>query len=488
MPLLEKTEYIPTEKYAHGSELLAYARRIGEKLDLYSRAVFQTEVKVLRWDETTATWSVETSRNDTIRARFVIPVAGPLHLAKLPDLPGIEIFQGESFHSSRWNYDYTGGSSAGCLSKLSNKKVGIIGTGATAVQIIPYLGSYAQQLYVFQRTPSIIDVRGNKVTDYEWARSLQKGWQQHRMDNFATIVSGGYAEEDLVADGWTDIFKTLRPHADKFKQMGPTPELAAAKLQLADFQKMDQIRGRVDTKVENSDVANSLKPWYNYFCKRPCCHDQYLDTFNLPNVELVDTRGDGVEAITPKGIMANGKEYEVDLIVYATGFDYGTDWTKRAGLEIYGRGGLTMTEKWSQGASTFHGWATRGFPNCFLISLTQSGQTPNFIHVTNEVAKLLAYVVSKCEQDGVRTIEPTEEAENDWVNTIIEKGQRRKEFLSQCTPGYLNNEGRFDLKAVRNTVYGGGPLEFLDIVKKWMDNDEFEGMDTTMKETNGRAK
>jgi cation diffusion facilitator CzcD-associated flavoprotein CzcO len=474
MPLLEETDYLPTEKYAHGDELRAHAVRIGRHFDLYRRTLFQTEVLGLRWNDSKGFWSVETNRKDNIRAQFVIPVAGPLHRPKLPGLRGIESFQGKSFHSSRWDYNYTGGNAAGGLTKLSDKRVGIIGTGATAVQIVPQLGKYAKEVYVFQRTPSSIDVRNNSPTDKEWAKTLKRGWQQERMDNFNTILGGGHEEVDLVADSWTAIFRFIAPDPTRLKnkELQTTP----ADIQLADFKKMESLRARVAAVVEDKDRAESLKPWYNYYCKRPCCHDEYLKAFNRSNVNLIDTNGQGVEAITSRGAVANGIEHELDCLIYATGFEWVTDWTHKSGMEIYGQNCITMTDRWRDGALTYHGWASCGFPNCFFLSNIQAAQTPNFMYVTGEQAKHFAYIIAQCQKRGIRNFEPTAEAEKAWVAESIETGKRRAEALQGCTPGYLNHEGEFTLRAQRNSPYGGGVLAFFDILRKWREANKLAGL------------
>lgn len=475
MPLVEELGYMPTEKYARAKELLKHSEMIGKKWDLYSKALFQTEVKAMRWNEESGRWSVETSRNDSIRARFVVPAAGPLHRPKLPGLSGVESFKGHSFHSSRWDYDYTGGDPSGNLTKLANKRVGIIGTGATAVQIVPHLGEWAKETYVFQRTPSSIDVRGNRPTDESWVKSLEPGWQQKRMDNFNIIVNGGEQPEDLVEDGWTDILKMLLSRPKDGGKVDPVK--AMADRQLADFKKMEGVRARASAIVKDPDTAESLKPWYNQFCKRPCFHDEYLQTFNRPNVHLIDTRGNGVEAITEKGIVANGKEYEIDCLIYATGFELATDWSHRSGMEIYGRDGLSTAQAWKEGHTTLHGWTSPGFPNCFWISIVQAALTPNFIHVTADQAKHIAYVIGKCNKENVRTVEATNEAAEKWIQIILEMGKLRAEYSKDCTPGYYNNEGRPSAKGKRNAAYGGGSPAFLKILEDWRNADKFEGLD-----------
>jgi cation diffusion facilitator CzcD-associated flavoprotein CzcO len=473
MPLLEEVDYMPTEKYARAKELLQHSRMIGEKFDLYSRALFQTETREMRWIEEEGKWVTHTARGDKIKSRFIIPAAGPLHRPKLLGVPGIEDFKGHSFHSSRWDFGYTGGDPSGGLHKLKDKRVGIIGTGATAVQIVPHLGEWAKQVYVFQRTPSSIDVRANRPTDQEWVRSLKKGWQKERMNNFDSIVSGGFEKEDMVADGWTDIIRMLiTAKVDRTK-----PVEAAAKLQLADFKKMESIRARVDKIVRNKATADSLKPYYNQFCKRPCFHDEYLDTFNRPNVQLVDTQGQGVDRITEKGIVVNGEEYEVDCLIYATGFEVANEWAHKTGMEIYGRNGMTTSQKWKDGASTLHGWSSRDFPNCFWVSIVQAALTPNFMHVTAEQARHFAYVISECTKRDIRTVEPTQEAEEAWCETIVKGTAIRADFFRECTPGYYNNEGKPSMAAARNATYGFGSQAFLKILMDWREANDLAGLD-----------
>jgi cation diffusion facilitator CzcD-associated flavoprotein CzcO len=479
LPLLEEIGYIPKEKYTRADEILAHSRNIAEHYGLYDGALFQTEVVSLTWDDGSARWLVATNCGDELRARFVCMASGPLHRPKLPGVPGVGSFAGHTFHTSRWDYDYTGGDSEGGLTKLADKVVGIIGTGATAVQCVPHLGAGAKQLYVFQRTPSSIDVRNNRPTDPEWAASLEPGWQQRRMENFNNLVTGIPEPEDLVGDGWTDIIGKLLVQMRQADTTDTSPEGLAKTVELADFDKMESIRSRVDTIVADPNTADALKPWYRQFCKRPCFHDDYLQSYNRPNVTLVDTDGKGVDRITERGIVVGDTEYELDCLIFATGFEVGTDYTRRAGCEVVGRDGLTLTEKWHDGAATLHGMHTHGFPNLLIFSLQQSGFTANFPHALDEQSKHAAYILRHVLDHDVRTFEVSQEAEDAWVQTILELAQFNLDFLESCTPGYYNNEGKPSERGIRNGFYGAGSVAFFNVIADWRAKGDLPGMDLT---------
>jgi cyclohexanone monooxygenase len=477
LPLLEELNYIPKEKYAYRPEIQAHGQAIGRHYDLYENACFQTRVTEIRWDEGAARWILSTNHEDRIRARFVCMAIGPLSRPKLPGIPGVELFQGHSFHTSRWDYAYTGGDAGGNLRGLRDKRVGIIGTGATAVQCIPLVGEAAEHLYVFQRTPSSIDVRGNRPTDPQWVETLKPGWQQHRIDNFSILVSGGFQEVDLVSDGWTDIIRNLSGLADS-GELGGSPEELAAQVERADFQKMEQIRARVDALVSDPVVAEALKPYYRQFCKRPCFHDDYLPTFGRPNVTLVDTQGKGVERITPSAVVVDGRDYPLDCLIYATGFEVGTDYTRRAGCEIIGRDGLSLTSKWADGVSTFHGLVSRGFPNCFFMGGMQSGITPNFTELYNEQSQHIAYVIEHGLKHAVRTVETSQQAEAEWVDKILGSAAATGGFSQDCTPGYYNNEGKpGEGPGWFGGNFAGGAQEFFKVLREWRAKGDLQGLE-----------
>lgn len=477
LPLCEELNFVPKEKYTHAPEILAHSRAIGEKFNLYEHACFQTEVERMEWDEDNKLWTVYTNRGDKMRAQYVCMANGPLNRPKLPGIPGISEYQGHTFHTSRWDYGYTGGGPEGNLSRLRGKRVGIIGTGATAIQCVPHLAQGADELFVFQRTPSSVDVRANRPTDPEWAASLKPGWQQARMDNFMTLVSGGFADEDLVNDGWTEIIRNLGSMVN-FKGMGRlSPAEIAEKMELADFQKMEQIRARAEADVADKDTAESLKPYYRQFCKRPCFNDEYLPSFNLPGVHLIDTDGVGVERFTQAGLVANGQEFELDCVIFATGFEVGTDYTRRSGYDLIGRNGQSLKDKWADGIATLHGMQTSGFPNCFIISQAQSGFTVSFPHAMNEQAKHIAYIIQQVARSNAKVVEVTEEAEQEWVQEIIKMSRLSESFQAECTPGYYNNEGKPNPKSVQNGSYGAGPVKFFKVIEGWREEGTLAGLE-----------
>ncbi|MGV0747665.1 flavin-containing monooxygenase [Mycolicibacter minnesotensis] len=465
MPLLEELGYVPTEKYAKGPEIFAHCQRIARHYDLYSDACLQTEVTEIRWHQATSRWVITTNRGDAFRARFVSMANGYLQKPKLPGIPGIDGFAGRTFHTSRWDYDYTGAD----LDRLADKRVGIIGTGATAIQCVPRLAEAARHLYVFQRTPSTVDVRGNRPTDPQWAAELEPGWQQRRMENFQILTAGGQADEDLVDDAWTSLTKQM----PIVNAGGPNAA------EMADFAKMAEIRGRVDSLVNDPTTAEALKPWYGYYCKRPCFHDEYLQAFNRDNVTLVDTKGRGVEQITASGAVVDGIEYPLDCLVFATGFEVGTDYCRRTGFEVIGRDGVPLTERWADGVRTFHGLHVSGFPNCFIESIAQSGFTVNFPYLIDTQSRHVAWVIAHALQQSVAALEATEEAEQGWVDAVVARSDVIAGRRETCTPGYYNREGHANTRLRQDSFFFGGPTEYADILTAWRESGTLEGFTIT---------
>ena len=482
LPLLEELDYMPEHKYSFAPEILEHSKRIARYYNLYENACLQTAITQLSWDAKDNRWIIGTDRNDRMRARYVAMANGPLSRPKLPGIQGINDYKGHTFHTSRWDYNYTGGNSFGNLSGLKDKRVGIIGTGATAVQCIPHLGEWAKQLYVFQRTPSSIDERNNHETDQAWAKSLEPGWQQKRMDNFNVLVSGGDQPEDLVADGWTDIMRNLTGIAAKLasRKLGRrlTKGERAELMEVADYKKMNAVRARAQKIVNDEKTAELLQPWYRQFCKRPCFHDEYLDTYNRGNVTLVDTNGRGVERLTETGVVANGEHFEIDCLIFATGFEVGTSYTRRSGYDIVGRGGQTLSEHWQEGLRTFQGLTSHGFPNCFFLGFTQTAVTVNVPHALNEQAKHVAHILQAARDRGTPTVEPTAQAEEDYVQEIAKSANVGARFYAECTPGYYNSEGkRGNRSGFFSDMHSAGAIKFFKLLKDWRDEGSLEGLD-----------
>ncbi|WAC91483.1 flavin-containing monooxygenase [Mycobacterium sp. Aquia_213] len=471
IPLLEELGYIPVEKYAKGAEIFAHCQRIAQQYDLYRDALLRTDVQEIRWDATQSRWVIRTNRGDEMRAKFVSMANGYQAKPKLPGIPGLGSFRGHTFHTSRWDYGYTGAK----LENLTGQRVGIIGTGATAVQCVPHLGAAAGHLYVFQRTPSSVDVRANAATDPQWANTLQPGWQRERIQNFQILTAGGQAPEDLVADAWTSITRKLP--VMRHDDASVDPEQRGRDIELADFAKMEEIRARVDGIVADRATAEALKPWYGYFCKRPCFHDDYLQTFNRDNVTLVDTHGRGVERITESGVVVGGAAYQLDCLIFATGFEVGTDYSRRTGFELIGRDGVSLTERWGDGVRTFQGLCANGFPNCFIESISQAGLTVNFPYLLDVQASHAAWIIAWALEHGATEVEASPAAEAAWVDTVVARSTATAERAKTCTPGYYNREGKADAKTRQGSFFFGTPTEYADILAAWRAQGDLAGLD-----------
>ncbi|GIF16635.1 flavin-containing monooxygenase [Actinoplanes teichomyceticus] len=468
MPLLEEVGYVPQWRYAPGEEIRRHAMAIAKQFDLYADALFHTRATELRWNDDTAEWTVTTDRGDRFRARYVMVSSGTLTQPKLPGIPGIETFRGHTFHTSRWDYGYTGGDQDGGLHKLAGKRVGVVGTGATGIQVIPHVARDAEHLYVFQRTPSSVDVRDNRPIDPAWAATLKPGWQRERMDNFLTIVTGGHADQDLIDDGWTATARLQRQMLTGTLDPTISAEERDHLDELADFRKMDQIRARVDEIVTDPATAELLKPWYRYMCKRPTFSDLYLQTFNRPDVTLVDTADTGgITALTETAVVVGQQRYEVDCVIFATGFEVGISGVVSGTLPVHGRDGLPLLDHWRNGPRSLHGFSSHGFPNLFHLGALQNAASVNFVHVLQEQATHIAAVIAEAARRGARRIEPTAEAEQRWVDTIRETAPDTFTFQADCTPGYYNGEGR--PRPVNNS-FGPGPVVFHELLRDWREN------------------
>ena len=469
LPLLEDTGYMPTEKYAKAPEIFAYCQLLGRTFDLYRGALFQTEVEDMRWDESRKRWNVMTSRHDMLSAKFIVIAGGVLHKAKLPGIPGIETYAGRAFHTSRWDYSYTGGSSQTLMEKLADKRVGIIGTGATAVQVVPKLAEAAKELFVFQRTAACVGVRNNKPTDPEWFKSLKPGWQAERTRNFTQAVTGAQPAVDMIDDEWTKM-----NWVDTRKL--PENDEEALELERIDFENMERVRQRIADVIKDPVTAELMMPWYSQSCKRPCFHDEYLPAFNRPNVHLVDTDGKGVNEINESGVIVNGVEYPVDLLIFASGFEVTTGYTHRLGFDPKGRNGVSLSEAWAEGPATLHGVLSNGFPNMFMISTVQGAQATNFVHSITEAAQHVAFLIEQCVKGDIGTIEPETAAQDNWFDTLFAQLWGIARYNATCTPGYLNSEGGGDMRSARAIAWMTSVLGFAEYVENWRQQGDLAGL------------
>ena len=403
LPLLEETGYVPTMKFASGFEILEHCQRLAERFGFYEHCLFHTTVEQTTWDEDTQRWTVTTDRGDAMKARFVILANGILTTPKLARIKGMETFKGEAFHTSRWDYNVD----------LQGKRIGIIGTGATAVQAIPELAKIAKELYVFQRTPSSIDVRDQRATTDEerqtWA--TEPNWARARRARFAKISAGRtamHANDDYLAGKVSD-FKERKTYDREL-----TPEELMQKQLDANFRIMEQIRARVDAIVQDPKTAAALKPYYPDGCKRPTFHDEYLPAFNLPHVHLIDTAPLGVTEINERGVVHDGVEYPVDVLVYATGFQWMATSTFNM---IVGRGGRSLRQKWQdEGTKTFLGLHSEGFPNLFIVSGPQGGGGSfNFTDVIETHGDYIVWMLETMRERGDKTVDVRPELEADYA-------------------------------------------------------------------------
>jgi cation diffusion facilitator CzcD-associated flavoprotein CzcO len=479
LPMLEELGYVPTRRYAFGEEIRLHLQAVADRFDLQTDALFHTNVTRARWDDDAHRWQIHTDRGDELSCRYYVLAVGILNLMKLPVIPGMDDFAGRAFHTARWDYGYTGGGPGRALTNLGDEVVALVGTGASGLQALPPLAEAAKHVYVFQRTPSAIGVRGNRPTDPTFADGLAPGWQKTRMDNFQSIMLGRSVETDLTDDGWTHHYAAVQ-NPPRVKGASLSEFMRTA--EELDFGIMEQHRQRIDELVTKPDVAAALKPYYRYLCKRPCFHDEYFDAFNRSNVTLVDCPA-GIERITESGPVVSGQQYDVDCIVYGTGFEAElTPLQRRVGHEIVGRGGITLAQKWADGAASLFGMMSRGFPNMFVMPAPgqQAVVTVNYTQIAVLGAEFIAGTIALLDKQGADVFDVSAEAEADWIRQIVETYVDPSAVMSACTPSRINNEGDPGGIKARDTNFGrgfGDYFAYRDLLEGWLDSGELDGLD-----------
>jgi cyclohexanone monooxygenase len=489
LPLLEELNYAPRHRYSYGPELLEQARRVGRHYGLYEKAAFQTAITAMRWQAQEQHWLVETDRGDRMTADYVVLACGRQSLPKLPNIHGIDTFEGHVFHSSRWDYSYTGGDPNGGLTGLGDKRIGVVGTGATALQIVPEVARWAKELFVFQRTPSTVGVRDNYETGPDWIDMTQPGWQKARRVNFqAGSVGLIPKDQDIIQDGWTSAFHELASTRESQVSAALGRPLTDAErgalAEIADFGLMNALRARVDNLVADPVAAEALKPYYRWFCKRPGFHDEYLQSFNRPNVRLVDTKGRGIEGFSKQGVVVEGQHYDVDCVIFATGFEAGIQYTRLTGFDLWGREGTKLSQHWGQGVRSLHGLMTDKFPNCFFMGGNQHAASAlNTVHLLDEQSLHLAYVITEVRKRKFAALEPQLDAVEEYTQAIRMAPQNATlvDFYATCTPGYYNGEGKAKKseELFLGGRYGPGAMAFYEMLAAWRASGDLEGMKLT---------
>ncbi|KAK4945734.1 hypothetical protein LTR10_015082 [Elasticomyces elasticus] len=503
LPLLEDMKYMPKHKYSYGQEIRQYLNSLADKFQLSETAMYRTKINSLLWDDEHHQWKVSMNkeRKDqsplelSITTQFIFATSGLLLHPKLPGVTGIETFRGPSFHTSRWMYSVTGGSQSDpTLDKLSDKRVGIIGTGATAIQPVPHLAKYAKHLTIFQRTPSSVDTRGQQETDpktFSSTVATHPGWWKERNLNMVRHLSDAIKPTDtnLVGDKWSQChsYRALIGGPNGPTSMEDIPTFVAS-LYATDMPRAEEIRRRVDDIVNDKQTAQSLKHWYASWCKRPTFHDDYLPCFNQSNVTLVDTDGKGVDSLAATGAVVAGKEYPLDVLIFSTGFRaplIGGP-ARRADMTVTGRNGKDMDAKYDESVATLHGVITHDFPNFFIPGPFQAAATANQTFAADVLSDHVAYIITQAQAKypGQKVvIEPTREAEEMWAGEILRRSLNSA-GMAGCTPSYLNGEGVMDslpmevkMKAARWGIWGEGLESYMNVLKQWEDDGKLEGLD-----------
>lgn len=509
---------MPKQKYGSSVEIRIYLERLVKHFGLEDRFVFRSQITNLTWDEDQKTWKTSLtmrhgpgankSKTFSVHADFVTLASGLFPYPQVPRVPGLADFKGQMFHTSRWSYNVTGGTCDNPfpdMYKLKDARVGIIGTGATAIQVVPQLAKHAKELHVFQRTPSIVHTRGQQDTDpTEWREKIayKSGWQKERMENLAeNLALNAEPGNDLINDKWSGLKAYCAlVGSNRFGTIAPEKAQEHIDALLAlDADQTREAREHIQHVVKNRQVADKLTAWYPTWCKRPTFSDVYLQAFNEPNVHLVDTDGKGIERVTSQGIVANGTEYPIDILVLSTGYRSpggGGDPGSRTNIEIIGRNGRKISEKWEQeGICTFQSTCTNGFPNLFYQSAVQGGATVSYLHVLDVTSEHIAAVIAQAHERsfskmGKVVIEPTAAAETAWGMRIAQTAAYFS-AIAICTPGYLNLEGEANsmpdandhismMKKAKAANWQGGIVEFSRVLEKWRSDGSLEGFTVTV--------
>jgi cation diffusion facilitator CzcD-associated flavoprotein CzcO len=398
-----------SERYATQPEILRYIEHVADRFDLRRDVQLDTRVRAAHWDEAADRWKIETERGE-VGARFLIMATGCLSSANVPDFPGRDSFAGPTYHTGRWPHDGV---------DFTGQRVAVIGTGSSAIQSIPLIAEQAAHLTVFQRTPSYSIPAHNAPLAPEIVRRVKSDYAGFRQHNAAQPFGADFPPNPVFAYH-VDAAERERVYEERWQQGGLGFITAFGDLlfdHTANATAAEFVRGKIHEIVRDPVVAEKLSPKQVIGCKRLCVDTGYYATFNRPNVTLVDVSETPIEAITPRGVRVAGTEYEVDAIVFATGFDAMTG--ALLAVDIRGAGGRTLRDKWAEGPRTYLGVGTAGFPNLFIITGPGSPSVlANMVPAVEQHAHWIADCLAYLREHGIARIDAQPAAEDAWVGHV----------------------------------------------------------------------
>lgn len=405
-------EWTWSERYSGQPEILRYANHVAERFDLLKDIQFETEIVAAHYDETRANWRVRTSANERIECQFLIMATGCLSSANQPKIPGIDSFRGDVYHTGRWPHEEV---------DLLGRRIAVIGTGSSAIQAIPHIAEEAKHLTVFQRTPNFSVPARNKPLQADYVEGIKASYADFRARNRkapaglgANFVGNNQSALDATQEE-RDHHLAKRWEIGGFAFMGAFNDLGITKESndiAAEF-----VRQRIKETINDPAVAEKLCPSNVIGCKRLCLDTNYFETYNRENVDLVDINAEPLQSIDARGILTDAKHYEVDSIVFATGFDAMTGTLTR--IDIRGKNGLTLKSKWSEGPKTYLGLMTARFPNLFMISGPGSPSVlTNMIVSIEQHVEWIRDCISALNHNQQTVIEPRNDAEEEWVKYV----------------------------------------------------------------------
>ena len=442
-------EWTWSEQFAAQPEILAYANFVADKLDLRKDYLFETRVESAVWDEAAGRWTATTNRGDQITATYCIMATGPLSVPKDPEFPGLADFKGELLRAAKWPHTPI---------SFAGKRVGLVGTGSSGIQIVPVVAEQAAALPVFQRTPSFTMPMRNTKLDPEYVAELKRNYQAIRAVARASHLGGvrpvtsrpffsitPAQRQRVMEDGWA---RGGLDFLGLFSDLLTNPE---ANEHVAEF-----VRGKIGETVNDPVVAEKLKPrGYPIFARRPCLDTNYYESFNLPHVHLQDCLEHPIERVTEKGILTTAGEVELDTLILATGYD-GLSGALMA-FDVRGRDGCAVRDKWAGGARSYLGLMMAGFPNLFMVCGPNGpAALANIVTLDEQNVNWICALITHMRERGIRAVEPSLEAEDAWMEQVFALAELT--LVSKANTWYTGTN--VDGKPRGLIMYTGGFLRY----------------------------